>query len=87
MLPLAKREAAYAVPAGMAKYRFRAVNDSPLELAQASAEIYILEPNRIEQLVQATGLLPCVSAESKRRAGGLIHLLPVAVVQVQAAVP
>src|SRR5690348_14526338 len=87
MLPLAKREAAYAVAAGVAKYRLRAVNDSPLELTQTKAKIYVLEPNRIEELVQATGLLPCVAAESKRRSGGLIHFLPTAVVQVQAAIP
>src|SRR5579884_4516376 len=75
-----------AVTAGVSESRLRTVGDFPAPVGKTATKIHILEPHRIEILVEAADALPSLTPHSEARSGGLLHELRLRVVEIEAAI-
>src|SRR5579884_3278502 len=75
-----------AVAAGVCKSRVRAIGDFPPPVGKTATKIHILEPHRLEILVETADALPSFAADREARSGGLLYELRFRVVKIKAAV-
>src|SRR5579871_113331 len=75
------------VTARMGESRLRTVGDFPPPVGKTATKIHILEPHRIEILVETADALPSLTPYSEARSGGLLDELRLRVVKIEAAIP
>src|SRR5260370_11059112 len=85
-LPIAKCEAAYAMPSCVRENRIGTVNDFPSSIPKPTTKIDIFKPHWEKSLIESVNLIPCLALHRKARPRWLLNLLLILVVEIQAAV-
>ena len=85
-LAVGERDLVHTVSAGVGEYRTGTIDNSGAARAQAPAKIDIFKPDREETFVEATDGLEGFALDREAGAGGLVHVLGLRVIEIEAAV-
>src|SRR5260370_17877315 len=73
-LPIAKCEAAYAMPSCVGENRIGTVNDFPFSIAKTATKVNIFKPHWEKTLIETVNRIPCLALHRTTRPRGLLNL-------------
>src|SRR5215510_10030554 len=85
-LAIVKVQLPDTVASDVRKCCLRTKHNFPTSIVKSPAEIYVLEPDGEEALIETADVLPCFFHDGETSAGRLLNFLNLRVIQIQAAI-